>query len=75
MSNNHMIFFVARSAIHTEPPQQYPHVAYLALGSNVGDRVVSIQAALRLVCEKNVQLLSTSVMFHVCVCVCVCMRT
>ena len=50
-----------------EPFQKFGHVAYIALGSNVGTRAKNIQQALRLLCEgeaSNVQLLGTSFLYE-----------
>ncbi len=51
-----------------EPFQKFGHVAYIALGSNVGERAKNIQQALRLLCEdsasSSVQLMSTSFLYE-----------
>ena len=51
-----------------EPFQKFGHVAYIALGSNVGQRAKNIQQALRLLCEdsasSSVQLMSTSFLYE-----------
>ena len=56
----------AELAASCEPLQKFGHIAYIALGSNVGERAGNIQQALNLLCDGSVpvQLLATSFLYE-----------
>ena len=57
----------AELAASCEPLQKFGHIAYIALGSNVGERAGNIQQALNLLCGDGsvpVQLLATSFLYE-----------
>jgi len=46
-----------------EPLQKFPHIAYIALGSNLGDRVKNLNTAVRLLACEETQLMATSFLY------------